>query len=572
MNRFPKLPDLIEEIEAPASNLTPYPCLILRNITTEILEPYLRYEARRTGWDVRLWTGDHDSIVQDILEKVPPEVWAKTNAILVFFFQTELVEGIPTRGGGLAKGYLERMEFILRAVRLKSPAPVFWIFDDLREMQNPEGHEALFSGIRELADQAAQLALEHPDCRFVKLRSLRNRIGVAGFYDARLWHTARNPLSRAGWGELAVELAKGFRAVSGRGRKALILDCDQVLWGGIVGEDGVEGIRIGGEYPGNAYRAFQALLLNLKQAGILLGLCSKNNETDVREVFRKRPEMLLGWDDFAATRVNWQDKAANLMSLAEELGVALDAMTFADDSMVEVGWVRQSVPSVLAVPLDPQKPEEHAERVLRWGDLWMGSATGEGALRAQHPRAEIQRAGLAKAAPSLEEFLRGLALKAKPEALRSDNLERAVEILARTNQFNLTGYRPTLEQFAQRMKKGEIFGWICHLEDRYGDYGKVALCILEKKGAEAKLENYAVSCRALGRGLEFAFLGKIAAELRAMNITAVEGAYVPTPKNAPALEFLRKTGWPLQGPEHGAQRFRWEKPFVLQQTAPWIQG
>lgn len=572
LSRFPKLPDLIAELEASDSSLTPFPCVVLRNITTEIIDAYLRYEARRAGWDVRLCTGGFDNMVQDILEKVPAEVWAETKAILVFLFQVEFGGRSPAGEGDLEKGYLEKMDFILRALHLKSAAPVFWIFDDLRQMQNLEAHEDLAADCRQLASQAAQLALNYPGCRFVNLSSVRTRTGSAGFYDARLWHTARNPLSRTGWGEVAVELAKGFRSISGRGRKALILDCDQVLWGGIVGEDGVEGIRIGEEYPGNAYRAFQALLLSLKKNGILLGLCSKNNETDVQEVFRERPEMLLRWEDFAATRVNWQDKAANLQSLSKETGISLDAMSFADDSTVEVEWVRQAVPSVCVIPLDPQKPEEHGARILRWGDLWVGPATEEGTLRAQHPKAEIHRANLAKAAPSMEEFLRNLALKARFEALQPKNLERAVELLARTNQFNLTGYRPTLEQFAQRMTKGEIFGWLCHLEDRYGDYGKIALCVFEKNNAGVKLENYAVSCRALGRGLEFAFLTKIAAELRAMNIRTVEGTYVPTHKNTPALEFLQKTGWPLQETKHGTQRFLWEKPFLLQQTAAWIQA
>jgi len=320
-------------------------------------------------------------------------------------------------------------------------------------------------------------------------------------------------------------------------KKCIILDLDNTLWGGVVGEDGMDGIKLSMDEAGAGFIAFQQALLDMYHRGILLAVNSHNNPDDALAVIRSHPNMILKEQHFAAMRMNWDDKAANIRSLAEELNIGLDAMVFFDDNPLQRESVRSFLPEV-EVPELPLDPRAYTEMLHALPYFPKEAVTNEDAMRGNLYVTERLRREAEKRYQSNEEFLSDLSLKADIYINDASAVERIAQLTDKTNQFNTHKVPLSVDEVRSRMSDEHYEIYSMRVTDRFGDYGIIGVAIVEKGPEVWHVEQLLMSCRILGRGAEFALVGTIAARALEAGATTLTFAYAPTEKNIPAKTFL----------------------------------
>ncbi len=395
-------------------------------------------------------------------------------------------------------------------------------------------------------DTLAGIARQNPGVVIINVAALVNWLGYSNWHDSRLWHLARSRWSRQATRLLGRRYAAAMAAHCGKMRKCIVLDLDNTLWGGIVGEDGVENLRLGEEGAGLAFREFQTELLNLHRQGVLLALCSKNNPDDALQVIRNHPAMRLREEHFAAMRINWEDKASNLRSLAEELNIGLDSMVFVDDNPVERSWLREAVPEVY-VPDWPSDPSDYKDALLELAaeHFVKFTITAEDLHRGEQYRQQARRSQAAATA-SLEDFYRSLQMRVTIAPATATTVPRIAQLTQKTNQFNLTTRRYTEADISSLAAADDSSVYSLELDDCFGRSGIVGVMILRRQTSDAwVIDTFLLSCRVMGRTVENAFLGYIAETVRRWGARRLIGEYRPTAKNAPVAGLFRGNGFRL---------------------------
>jgi FkbH-like protein len=309
----------------------------------------------------------------------------------------------------------------------------------------------------------------------------------------------------------------------------------------VAGDDGAENLELGEEFL-----EFQHYAKALKERGVLLAVCSKNDERVAREVFLKRPEMVLKIDDFSAFIADWGDKAANLRAIAESLHIGLDALAFADDSPMERELVRRLCPEVAVVDL-PEEPAEYARALDRMRLFETVSVSKEDSERAAHFQAEAARESLQRGSADLGAFLKDLEMEARACPFSEPDLERIVQLVNKTNQFNLTTKRTTEPETRALMSDPEAVTLALRLKDRFGDYGLVSVLVGRVLGESLEIETWLMSCRVLGRGLERLAFNKLLEAARSRKLKSLFGRYIPTAKNGLVKDHYRSLGFKEKG-------------------------
>jgi FkbH-like protein len=374
-----------------------------------------------------------------------------------------------------------------------------------------------------------------PSVRRLDLDALQRFFGASRARDARTAHLYRQPWREGFLALVGFRLAATLGATRVAGRKCVALDCDGTLWGGIVGEEGPQGVAIGDDFPGSAYRDFQRLLVSWRRQGVLLALLSRNDEADVWSVFDARPDMPLGRRDLAAWRIDWGRKADNLGELARELGIGTDAFVFVDDHPAEVAEMRALRPEVLSV-LVPDDPATLLDHLLRHRLFESHETTAEDRARTEMVSAESQRVAASRAL-SPEEFLATLGLTVRVAPAGEAELPRVAQLVARTNQFNLTTIRRSQDELRALARDHRLLAlWA---SDRFGDHGLTGVAVL----LAGRLDTFLLSCRVLGRGVESAFLAAVAEDAARFGARQITAQFVPTAKNGAAADFLPRHGF-----------------------------
>ncbi len=390
----------------------------------------------------------------------------------------------------------------------------------------------------------AGLCREYRDVYFLDYDALVARHGRLAWTDERKWLTARLPIAAACLPHMAQEWLRFLIPLSHATAKVLVLDLDNTCWGGVIGEDGMAGIKLGGEYPGAAFVALQRVALDLYARGVVLAVCSKNNLADAMEVIETHPDMLLRPSHFGALRINWTDKAENLRDIAAELNLGLDSLVFVDDNPVERERVRQALPQVrvLGMPADPMDYAA-ALRACPWFEQL--SLSDEDRERGRYYTEERARRQIMDEAGGLEGFLHSLEIEAKMAPVDALSLARAAQLTQKTNQFNLTTRRYREEDVAAMMASDAWIVRTLKASDRLGDSGIVCVGLVKVEGAAARIDTLLMSCRVIGRGMETAFLVDLITAARDAGAAVLEGAYLPTAKNGLCADFY---------PNHGFER------------------
>lgn len=535
---------------------------ILSSFTIHPLAPHLAAAEFLAGRRLAFLSVPYEQWHGALAGPGPLDDFAPTLAILLLHLEdaAPLLARRHLAAAAELDGEVERLvEAIAEAVaafRHRSPAPLALStfiaaergverYFDRREEPSRQGR------IDALNARVGAIARAHPNLYVLDYAETVADHGRNAWFDPAKGHHVGTALSAAALPHFAAEVSGFLSALERPRRKVLAVDFDDTLWGGVVGEEGADGIAVAGDYPGNAFNDFQAFLANLRASGVALAALSKNNLADAEEVFATHTRMPLGWDDFAARRIDWNDKPANLRAVAAELALGSDSMVFADNSAMECDLMRAFAPEAGVVQLDGA-PSLFPRAVLAPGWFYAAALTEEDRGRAASYAAERAR-GSAAESTDTSGFLAALGLELTLRPPREGEIERVAQLFGKTNQFNLTTRRHSV---ADVLAMGAAPGTrlrIARLADRYGDYGLVGVTVTVPREPGAwEIESFLMSCRILGRGVEGALLADIDEAARAAGIRRLIGRYLPTAKNGMVARFYPDRGFEAAAGEEGA--------------------
>ena len=557
---------------------------LLSSSTVELLERPLTAALEERGFTASLWTAGFNQYRQEILNADSPLYRHEPDVVVLYLdgedvFRELLQNPFGTAaarrhdaGSNLAEELSELVrilsERLPRATIILNTPPIDPVgavtgLEYNSEWGIQEAVGAYLSRLRAIAAESSSVIV-------VDVAGLAASIGFDTWRDPRMWYLARARLSRRAMAALARAYASAIVARMGRIRKCVAVDLDNTLWGGIIGEDGFEGIKLGEDGVGRAFAEFQEELLNLYRKGILLAICSKNNPADALQVIREHPGMRLREEHFAAVRINWEDKASNLRNMAEELNIGLDSFVFLDDNPVERTWVRESTPEVL-VPEWPADPVDYKRTLLELSrhHLQKLKITAEDRKRGELYKAQAARRKLESAGSSIEEFYRALEMKIRIGRADQFTIPRVAQLTQKTNQFNLTTRRYTEAEIRVAAEDPSTAVFWLELTDKFGPSGIVGVLILRMSGlGKWVIDTFLLSCRVMGRTVENAFL---AAALREVDATHVVGEYRPTAKNSPVKDLYARLGFDAADANGDAQVWSLDAPATRLTVPDWFE-
>jgi len=415
----------------------------------------------------------------------------------------------------------------------------------------------------------AEAAREAGNVRLIDLEPIRAHMGYDAFHDPKLYAIAKMPISTQALPAVASRVVDAILARKGRFHKCAIVDLDNTLWGGVIGDDGLEGIQIGELGQGHAFTEFQTWLKELKNRGVMLAVCSKNDEANAKEPFLRHPEMVLKLDDFSAFVANWEDKASNIRRIQKELNIGLDSMVFFDDNPFERNLVRTMLPEV-EVPELPEDPAEYTAFARMQNLFDTNSYSDEDRVRTERYLAEKSRTELSAGIDNYDDYLKALGMKAVCAPFDAFHIPRIAQLTQRSNQFNLRTVRYSEQEIEEIAANPRYVTRYYTLRDRFGEHGLIAVVILEKRENELFVNEWLMSCRVLKRGMEQFIADSILRAAREAGVARVVGEYIPTPKNAMVKDLYASMGFRPLGDglyEARVDDYRNHQTFITEEEA-----
>ena len=536
--------------QRPAKALTPFKLGILSNATIDFIVPMLEATALRYGIHLEVVTGPFGQVMQAALDPTSPVNAARPDAVLLLLDHRAL----PFRqdGSGQWPPYqadvaLQELDTVRDAVRRNSgavclvqtiPTPLAPLFGSLDATLAGSMRAAVAAFNSRLAQQVSARG----DV-LIDVDALAQAVGLNEWHDDRDWHLAKLPFARSALPLYADFVVRTIAAMRGKARKCLVLDLDNTIWGGVIGDDGLEGIAIDqGDARGEAHRAVQAAALDLRRRGVVLAVCSKNDDATARQPFREHPGMLLKEDDIAVFVANWDDKASNLERIAQRLDIGLDSLVLLDDNPVERAQVRLSLPQV-AVPELGDDPSTFVRTLMMAGYFESVAFTPEDMARADQYRGNAHRAELLEGSRDLGQFLLSLQMQIRFAPFQPQGRKRVTQLINKTNQFNLTTRRYTEAQVAEMEASARHYTLQINLTDRFGDNGMICAIICHRRSEEWEIDSWLMSCRVLNRKVEEAICNRIARDAIDAGVRRLVGVYRPTPRNKIVAGLFEQVGF-----------------------------
>ncbi|HTR24478.1 MAG TPA: HAD-IIIC family phosphatase [Terriglobales bacterium] len=536
-------------------SLTRFKLAILRSFTVEPIVPLLRAEAFAYGIDLEIHLGDFNTYVQEIVDAGSSLYRFAPDAVVLAVRVEDVAPDLCLRFADLppdaareatkrvvasyeqwVQSFRRNAQAALIIHSLERPAqPAFGALDS----QTENSQSGL---VRQINHELRRIAAETRGVYILDYDALVARHGSEHWHDERKWLMARLPIAA----DHLIHMARGWMRfvvpLAGRTCKALVVDLDNTLWGGIIGEDGMAGIKLGAEYPGAAFQALQRALLDLSRRGILLAVCSKNNLDDAMEAIEKHPGMLLRSKDFAAMRINWGDKSQSIREITQELNIGVDSLAFLDDNPFEREQVRAALPEVTVIDV-AANPMEYAAAVRDCPVFERLSLSAEDQQRTAMYAEQRQRSDAENKFQSKEGFFRYLEQEADLDPVTEMTLARVAQLTQKTNQFNVTTRRYSEAQIAEMAKRAGWNIFSIKVRDRFGDHGLVGVAITRDEGEQCEIDTFLLSCRVIGRTVETALLAHIAKSAAERGCKRLVGWFLPTKKNAPARDFYQQHGF-----------------------------
>jgi FkbH-like protein len=415
------------------------------------------------------------------------------------------------------------------------------------------------------------LAAEHGNVRIIDIASFLNNYRADEWIDWRYYFISQMGLNPRLSGTFGEWFDAQIRAIEMKRKKCLVLDLDNTLWGGVIGEDGIGGVALGGDYPGKAFLLFQQQILELSRQGVILAACSKNNEEDVCRMWQEHPCATLREEHFAARRINWKNKTDNIREMAEELNIGLDSLVFLDDSPGERELVKRFLPEV-TVPDFPVQPYMLPVFFKNLTEQYFAAyiLTDEDRAKTGQYKANAQRADAQRTFANMDEYIRWLEMELTVADVNDLTLARAAQMTQKTNQFNLTTHRYTDTELRGKLTSGSRI-FTLSVRDRLGDSGITGLCIVDLVDETAHIDSLLLSCRILGKQIEEAFLSHILNHLKNRGIQTVHALYIPTEKNVQAKDFYDRQGFRKMAEDEDGTRYKMDMSIHDFEINPYLK-
>lgn len=592
LNRFSQIKAGLMAAQTPGKILTKR-IYILRTDTMEPAVALLKAEAILYDLDLEVQVGAFNAFSQEILSgsgalyEFAPDVvilYAEGHSVRPDLYGDRASTSIPDSGAtdAILRETTEHFNLLFQEFRSRSDAPLI-----VHSLWEPD--RLVESGVvHRINDGIANIASHYRGIHMLDYNDLIRRAGIDSWWDQGKKETFGLPLGSESLPSLVRQWLRFIVPLCGRIRKVLVLDLDNTLWGGTIGEDGLDGIS-----SANAFADMQKAVLELSSKGVILAIASKNNYEDAEEVFKRHTDLAVALDQFAAVKINWAPKSSSLQEIADELNLPLDALAFADNDAVEREEVRRVVPDVFVLEL-PDDANGYASTVLNSPVFSRLAITEEDRQRSRYYAEERQRRVLQESTDSLEDFLHSLQIKTAVSLLSESSVSRAAQLTQRTNQFNLTTKRYTEEEIKSTLSRPDCRVYLIRSSDRFGDNGITGAAITSSApaissdslpseparftgelaaGVTVQIDLFLLSCRVIGRGIETALLSAIIDDCKELGVACLTGWFLPTSKNSPALDFYEKHGFSLQSRlADGSTKWQLQLQSSTITTPTWIEA
>ncbi len=528
----------------------PVKIALLGDTATQLLSMAIRGQGFEAGLDIEIYETDYDLIYETIINSAD-KLYTEQYEYIFIFQSTQKLQSnfykLPLEQRKTfaidQKNYLENL---INIFSKKSGAKVI-------SFNFPEINDGVFGSyatktessflfqLRKINVELQHIAQANKNIFIADVLSAVNNIGQQKAMSAKWYITSQNVFQLEFLPIVAKICVDILLAFTGKFKKCLIMDLDNTMWGGIIGDDGLENIEIGDLGIGKAFTQLQYWAKELKHRGILIAVCSKNDEHIAKEVFEKHPDMVLRMEDISIFVANWSNKGDNIKYIQEVLNIGMDSLVFIDDNPFERNLVKTMLPDV-TVPELPEDPAEYLPFLQSLNLFETVSFTEEDTIRTKQYQEESKRVIMQQSFESVDEYLGSLQMEATVESINNFNLARCAQLTQRSNQFNLTTIRYTEKQLQEFLANGRSA--ICiSLKDKFGDYGLISLILLEKKENVVEVNTWIMSCRVLKRGVEELAVNEIVAASKQMNCDKIIGKYLPTPKNGMVKELYKNMGF-----------------------------
>ena len=524
----------------------------LSSYTAEILKPYIRVELAKSSIFSSVYFAPYNNIEQEIIDNNSGLYASNPDIVVIHIGIEDISQNVLTRFysyssdeiKNVTSSIVSRYKEMIRAFRKKSNAQI--IIVDFAYIQNesfgfsgsPLAH-SLSAYIQNINDQLWSICNQITSCHVIKYQQVFMEQGLNNCIDYKLYFLARIPFGVKAQIEIGKVIARTIAAIYTTPCKCLVLDLDNTLWGGVLGEDGIAGIKLSDDYPGNVYKSFQRTILGLRDQGVFLAIASKNNINDALDVMEKHTDCLIKKKHISSIQINWKDKATNLYKIARELNIGLNSIAFFDDNPVEREWIIEQVPDVRVINV-PENPMFYSRALLNSRLFDKVNMTSEDTSRAEMYKHEKRRSEFHIKSKSVDDFLRGLKMSAKIGLVEDITLSRVEQLINKTNQYNLTCRRYTAEEIKDIISSGGVAIWIS-VKDKFGDSGIVGTAIAKKQNNnEWIIDTFLLSCRVIGRKLESILLYYLCKLVKGKKGVILYGEYIPTSKNNLINDFFIK--------------------------------
>jgi FkbH-like protein len=543
--------------------------------TVDLLNIYLRRHGLLNGAKIELVAGNYDDPIGDI--DLFEQAGVEQIVMLPFFdnllpsFESQLENIDPSIID--AKENELRQRYRMAFEKARSVATIYLgTFHRMGGITDLSGQDSVSIVLGRFNRALREEAEVHANIRMIDTEDIVRVVGQQAVFDNRFYFRSKAPYTSAYMNELARRIAATARGFGSYFYKVLALDCDNTLWGGVIGEDLINGIKLNRhDYPGNIFWRMQQEFAALERQGILLALVTKNNPADVDEVIQSHPDMVLKESQFVVKKVNWEDKASNLRALAKELNVGLDSIIFLDDSSFECEAVRQQLPLVKTVQVPAtlsDYPNVFAEIKLL---LLAGGIAPDSKSKTEQYR---QRAGaeeLKAQCETQEDYLASLELKVELTRNASDSTGRISELSQKSNQFNLTNHRYSVAEIEQMMEGDSHAVYSLVVSDKFGNAGLTGVAVIRYEGSVATVENFFMSCRVIGRGVETCIWTRIVADAAKRGCTKLNAEFILSSKNAQVGCFYDRLGMTMRKEGDGTRQYANSIADFIAPENSWIE-
>ena len=529
---------------------------LLGDCATQHIARAIRGYAYEMGQNFEVFDADYDQIDAQIMDEGSEMYRFKPDAVLIYRCTQRLYERFtsvePAARGAFAENEAEKLAAQWERVASRAKADIlsflYLPMDDGVFGSYALREETSFPfQLMKLNFLLAEKVRALGSVRLIDLSPVQAMLGEEAFCDAKMYMIAKMPMSTAALPLVASRVVDAVLARKGRIHKCAVVDLDNTLWGGVIGDDGINGIEIGELGQGHAFSEFQTWLKELKNRGVMLAVCSKNDEANAREPFEKHPDMVLRLNDFSAFVANWENKADNIRLIQKQLNIGFDSMVFFDDNPFERQLVRTMLPEV-EVPELPEDPAEYVRFVRAQNLFDTATFSDEDRVRTERYLAEQSRTLLSASLDSYDDYLKALEMKAVSAPFDAFHIPRIAQLTQRSNQFNLRTVRYSEEEVAAIAADERFITRYYTLSDRFGEHGLIAVVILEKREDCLFVNEWLMSCRVLKRGMEQFIADSIISAARQAGFDKVRGEYIPTAKNAMVKDLYQSMGFkPLGG-------------------------